>query len=507
MGKITNRTEKFIVERKLYIGMMIFLIVSLLPIMVLAFYNYPCADDFSASDTAYWAWNSTGSFIEVLKAAWENVMFNYREWSGVFMSVFWTSLQFGIFGEQFYGMTTVIAVVLFVCGGCYLAHVIFEKYLNANKYMAGMIAVLYLFTSLQCMPDGNEGLYWHAGVVNYTWAFAFLLMLLGVILSAYKEENKRKKMLKGGLSCILAVLVGGGNYLTALQGSIWFVFLSFIVCALAVRSEKLPMIQALKKNLVVILPTVILLVSFAISVTAPGNKVRMSSASGMGVIDAVMLSFQYCLNVPVQQWMSWRVLALLIPTVLVMWHMAAGSRFSFAYPGIVALLGFCMVSAGFTPNLYAQGHVGGGRLADTIFFIWIFWLYAVVLYFVGWVRNLIGKTQVKQEGLSKRSKACLTVVFGVWVVGSCFQLTISDGIYVGTQAAGSIVTGQAATYKQENEARLKLLYDEETENVEFTGFSNPPELLLFQDITYDANDWLNQVMAEYYGKESVKIIP
>jgi len=86
------------VERKLYIGMMIFLIVSLLPIMVLAFYNYPCADDFSASDTAYWVWNSTDSMLEVLEAAWENVVYNYHKWSGVYASVFWTSLQPGLFG-------------------------------------------------------------------------------------------------------------------------------------------------------------------------------------------------------------------------------------------------------------------------------------------------------------------------------------------------------------------------------------------------------------------------
>ena len=96
------------------------------------------------------------------------------------MSVLWTSLQPGLFGEQFYGVTTLIAVVLFVWGGFYLGSVLLEKYLKADKYIARCIVVLYLFTSIQCMPDGNEGLYWHAGVANYTWAFAFLLLLLGL---------------------------------------------------------------------------------------------------------------------------------------------------------------------------------------------------------------------------------------------------------------------------------------------------------------------------------------
>ena len=56
----------------------------------------------------------------------------------------------------------------------------------------------------------------------------------------------------------------------------------------------------------------------------------------------------------------------------------------------------------------------------------------------------------------------------------------------------------------ENEERLELLHNEEIKEVVFQGFTNPPELLTFQDITNNANDWLNQVMAEYYGKESVR---
>ena len=81
---------------------------------------------------------------------------------------------------------------------------------------------------------------------------------------------------------------------------------------------------------------------------------------------------------------------------------------------------------------------------------------------------------------------------------------IEENIYVGTQAFDSIRTGQAESYRLENESRLALLYNEEIENVVFSGFSDPPQLLLFQDITYDEGDWLNRVMAEYYGKKSVK---
>ena len=233
----------------------------------------------------------------------------------------------------------------------------------------------------------------------------------------------------------------------------------------------------------------------------------MSSAQGMGIVEAVLASFEHGIRMPVSEWFSWRIAILLLMAVPVMWHMAAGSKFTFAHPIWVVIFGFCIFCTAFTPNLYAQGQVGGGRLADTIYFIWIFWLYAITFYLVGWKRNLRNKTKGTKEGFSKDTLRYVLAVSGFWFLASCGQLFLSDGIYVGTQAAASILSGQAQGYRRENEMRLELLKGKENEIVEFPGFSNPPELLLFQDITYDANDWLNTVMAEYYGKESVRVIP
>ena len=494
-----------ITEKRIYMVMLIVFLLSVVPILMLAFYNYPCADDFSASDTAYWAWKSTGSILAVIKAAWENVVYNYMEWSGVFMSVFWTSLQFGIFGERFYGIVTWIAVALFIVSGFYLGYVIFTKYLKVNKYMAGCVIILYLFTSIQCMPDGNEGLYWHAGVVNYTWAFAFCLMLLAVVLSSFREENPKKRILKTLTACLLAICVGGGNYLTALQSSLWLLFVLVLFLFYTVKNRKEKFVVMMKKNLCGILPIVVLWLSFAVSVLAPGNKVRMSESVGLSPVKAVLVSFEYFLKQPIEDWLCWPVIVLLALAIPFMWHLAEESSFSFCYPGAVAFLAFCFVSAAFTPNLYAQGTVGGGRLADTIFFIWIFVLYALTFYVVGWLQKIIQKEKrVSLKGISERSKVYILGMTCFWLMCSALTVMINEDTYIGSLAGDSIMTGQAELYRVENENRLRLLYDNEVEKVVFQGFYDPPRLLLFQDITCDENDWLNQVMAEYYGKESVR---
>ena len=221
-----NKLYEKINLKQIHIVMQIIFWLSLVPILWLALYNYPCADDFTASDTVRIAWLSTGSLWKTFLAVLENVKHNYLNWSGVYASVFWTTLQPSIFGEQYYGIVTFVTIGLLIVGGGYLSHVIFDKYLYVNKELANCVTLIYLFITIQYMPDGNEGLYWHAGVVNYTWAFAFLLLLTGLELSLWKERKRIKRIIKVVLACVMAVFVGGGNYITALQGCIWLLVLN-----------------------------------------------------------------------------------------------------------------------------------------------------------------------------------------------------------------------------------------------------------------------------------------
>ena len=484
--------------------MLVIFLSSLIPIAVLALYNYPCADDFSASDTVHLAWVNTGSIFAVLKAAWGNVVYNYLEWSGVFMSVFWTSLQFGIFGEKYYGIVTLFTIVFLLVGGFYLGHVIFDKYIKADKYLSRSLILLYLFISIQCMPDGNEGMYWHAGVVNYTWAFAFLLMLLGITLSIHIENNVKIKVIKVLLACVLAVCVGGGNFITALQGSIWMATLVAFVVIIGWLKEGRTLQESIKANVNVMIPAMVVIAAFAASVLAPGNKVRIASTTGFGAVKAILVSFYYTLTDPFEKWIAWPIFVIVALAVPFMWQMVKNTQYSYRYPGIVALLGFCFVSAAYTPSLYAQGEAGAGRQDNTVFLIWTIILFAVVFYFLGWVKCNLGITKEATDcNLNQKMKLYIAGVITFWFVFTGLTVMIDEDTYIGTHAGFSIVTGQAKQYREENEQRLELLKSEE-KNIVFTSFSNPPELLIFEDIYENPEEWLNQVMAEYYGKESVR---
>ncbi len=498
MKKISEK----ITEKHMYMAIQIIFWLSLIPILWLALYNYPCADDFTASDSVREAWLTTGSLWRAFVAVMENVKHNYLNWSGVFMSVFWTTLQPSVFGERYYGVVTFITIALLVLGGWYLGKVVFRDYLKVKKDTANSIILLYLFMTIQYMPDGNEGLYWHAGVVNYTWAFAFLLILTGLELSLWKEQKRKKRVIKVVLACIMAVCVGGGNYITALQGCIWLFVINvvFLLQVVVVKKQKMN-----KERILELIPLLVVCAAFGTSVLAPGNAVRIAGSTGFGPIKAVLVSFLYCLEVPFTMWLKWTFYATVALVIPFMWKALNSIEFEFSYPGIVAILGYGIVSASFTPSLYAQASVDAGRLHDTAYFVFVFVVFVVLFYTLGWLRkNVFISTDTIESKLSG-TRCSYILWLSIFILFGCIIDGKANGnVNITASAMTSLISGQAEQYRVENEERLEMLYNSEVKNVVFKSFSNPPELLLFEDITPNPGEWINDTMAVYYGKESVK---
>ena len=381
-----------------------------------------------------------------------------------------------------------------------------EKYFDGNRYQATALSCIYLFLIIQCMPDGNEGLYWHAGVVNYTWAFAFLLMLTGVTLSLIKEENSKKSIVKTILAFVFAVFVGGGNFITALQGCIWMVLIAGLFVYYKIKSEKCGFKNILSSQKKVFVPVITIVAAFGVSVLAPGNQVRIdNTGTGFGSVKAIIMSFAYCLEMPMEEWISFSTLLLLALAVPFMWNVVKNSKIHYVYPGLAAALGFGIASAAFTPNLYAQGSMMAGRLHDTAYFIFITILYMIMFYIIGWIQQTVEIKQVKSKKEMSEKMLFYVVGISVFLAGSSLlDIAVDKDTYVSSSALMSLLSGQAENYRQENEVRLDMLYHSNEEIIEVTGFTNPPELLHFQDVAADENDWVNRAVARYYKKDSIR---
>ena len=70
---------------------------GILPLIAIAPFDHPSADDFNYSVLTRHVWVETGSLSQVLKAAAETTVYYFNEWQGLYVSPFLQALQLAVF--------------------------------------------------------------------------------------------------------------------------------------------------------------------------------------------------------------------------------------------------------------------------------------------------------------------------------------------------------------------------------------------------------------------------
>ena len=98
------------------------LIISAIPLLVAAFYNHPCNDDFTFGLLTKAAWERTHSLWEVLKAAIEQARITWHDWQGTWAAIVIFALQPAIFGEGWYAASTFLLLGALISSVFYFFH-------------------------------------------------------------------------------------------------------------------------------------------------------------------------------------------------------------------------------------------------------------------------------------------------------------------------------------------------------------------------------------------------
>ena len=211
------------------------LLAVIFPLLMIARYNYPSADDWSYGVAGYNAIKRGEGISGVLKGSLETVKDNYLHWEGRFVNSFLASLQPGIWGEKYYGIVawlmigSIIFSEIFLCAG-----LLGKGSGRANRLLAVPIIVPPLILQILYSPYPEESFYWYTGSVNYTFVYGLSLVLLTLFLkmAAAERPPKWKYGLWAVIACVLAVLVGGDNFATSLSSFLTLLILSALfLCA------------------------------------------------------------------------------------------------------------------------------------------------------------------------------------------------------------------------------------------------------------------------------------
>lgn len=477
-------------QSKIAVGMAFaFLCMVLLPLFIIAHFNYPCADDFSDAAVLYRGIRDGNSLGSLIQGAWGEAVRYYKNWQGRYYDDFVACFGFGIAVPKFYFQGTYLVLILFVTSNISFFRTITHRVCKWDSGVSWILAMLITAIQILYVPYPSEAFFWYVGAATYTTANALLLFLGVALIHFYTVDSYKKRMLSGAVSALLVFMIGGSNYATGLLTA------ELLVLALA------GMVLKKKKCYFLSIITVEYLVCFVkFNALAPGNAARMGTTEGMGIIESIVASLRQG-SVFLKEWFHlWVVLFLAVIFILGA-HQVARMNFSFRLPGLVSIITFGLFSSMMTPAFFATASRGPGRFVNMVYFSYYFLLTGNLIYWTGWAAHKYEKFRLA----AMKEVKVLPVLLGYFVLMVvCLKI---NGLQSTNSSSAllSLVKGEASIYLEENKIRWALYEDDVISDVEVGDFSVIPRVLYFDDITEDPADWRNGAVASFFGKNSVRL--
>ena len=501
--KLTERKKMILI----HIAWILALAVILWPLFTIAKYDYPSADDWSFGKYMYRAMQAGEGIAGVFHAIYQTLEQNV--WEARFSILILSALQPAAFGEHFYQITPYLMIGSVILSQFLLLRECIAGQAKENRWLILPIGIPMAILQVLYCPYPEESFYWYNGSVNYTFVYSLSLVLLTLYLEiALRETGKAKRVVLTVLACLLAILVGGNNFSTSV--STMCLLLCLQILFLIYRKD------AFRRTWVITLLETLSVLKCA---TSPLTTARINGNFGGSVantpIMAILLSFERTfLNII--SWTNLKTLLVLLLILPFLWKAVRKMQYTFRLPGLFTALSFGVYASQATATIYVDNTMGGGRQGAILWYFYVLWMAANVMYWCGWIAKCDAiKTQPadKPDQTDKRGKidrlAQKYLLRYCTVAGILLAAAVLFGNVQSTtsyRAYRMWRNGWAQAYGAGWEERLKVLKDDSVKNPVFTPL-NYVELLMYTDLQPEGGyTWVNGACAEYYGKESVTVV-
>ncbi len=521
--KREQKKQSSSVERFLAAGLGLFYFLSLIPIIIVGFFNFPSADDINMGIYAHDVFAKTGNIAATLWKGIELAWHDYLNWMGYYTSTALMSVPPSVFGEQFYAASTFILILILSAAVAFFMHTLLGRFLGMDGARVSIISSLTLMLMVQSLPAGMarvEAFFWYCSGANYIMTFSLGALWLSLVIRLAVTEKHRVGLTVW--SCVTGFLLGGGNMMTSLCCTtagvlllIWLAIPAGIKNSIAADPDPGQgqaghsgvKSQSFKRLLA---PVLFLLAGFLACCLAPGNSVRESITEGFGPVKSIAVALLYTATFCINSWTRFEHILVLLFAAPFFWSDAPRiKRLSFRYPLLVTVLAYGLISANAVPPLYALGQIDAGRLQALLYMQYVLLIVLTEGYLIGWLRlRVLGLTQEPAEnsaGKGRTRTIYLAALAAAFIAISALAAAADNDYYTVTEAVRELADGLASGYAGENAARLKILKDPSVTDAVLEPYRNRPALLLYDEPGADPENWINDGMARYYGKNSVRV--
>ena len=492
------------------IAVVFFAVLCLLPLLLIARYDHPCADDYGYGYEAHMAWRSTHSITETLKAAIHTMKHTYHTWQGTFTSIFLMALTPAVFGEQYYVIVPYIMLGILTLSILYLSKVVVHDILKGSIANSIILAIILLFMMIEGIYTPASAFFWYNAAVHYTFMQAFMFLMIAFALRSATTDKKAIAVVACIMASFSAFVVSGGNYLNALIGMVLFVSLVGLFVFLFVWNKK-KRVEEEKKNpfgkfYLLFIPFAVYTTGFVVNVIAPGNSIRGENFPDTPAVSAILQSFasgfQYC-----GEWMSLFTLVLMILALPALWAVTGKTKFRFRMPLLVLLFSFCLFSASFTSSHYGLGCAGLPRTFNNCKMLYHLLLVVNEAYFIGWLQaKLKASSKEKVKEFAIIHGLVFYAVVSVALAGVFLSCDDKEAYYPSYASFKYMREGFALHYHVQYLERITILNGPE-KTVYLKEIEPKLNVLYVVDIKTNSGVWRNQQYARWHGKDAVILIP
>lgn len=487
-------------ENTILYSTIIFFIISLIPIFLIAKYDYATGDDYGYSAVTKWAWINSGSVYTVIKAALDQVKNYYYGWQGTWLSLFLFAFQPEAFVWHSYWTVPVFTVLVQCIVTLYFGYYFLKKRAGISPKISISITLIVLFLLLQFIDSTKSGIYWYNGVIHYM--LPFIIALIAIINGDAFIQHSRFTNLIVLILCQTAL--GGQSYQAALLAPLTIAIIMGMDFLTISRSQRNKWVR---KMLWLLIPFSCELIGLTISALAPGNKVRGRDSFGFSIsnIENAFLSATYSTISDIQSYITNKLViflfVIIITLLMIKYLPQKGTKEYYKYPLLFILLIFLLNVAMHIPEAFANVSVSGG-VPNTNFQVFIISLIATIEYLIGWIKRL---------NLSafnfQRHKKLYTILAIMGMVLIAFVGKRSIKISTDYICLNYYLSGQASDYHDQMELQYMLLTQDDEPDVVVPMINNEQGPLMHMPIVDDVTNFTNASAAKFYGKNTIISIP
>ena len=481
-----------------------FSLLLLVPLYRILPYTAPWYDDYNFGGFVKSFLNEERSLSSALQGAWYCIRTQWYAWQGTFGSIFFMCMIPTVWSDSLYFLGPLFLITILVLALFLLMGVLCKKVLGADAWTALPLQAFLAVMGVEFIYTIYSGFYWYNAGMHYVGMHSFMLLLTAAWICLLKGSGKVSMVICFLWSLLGAVISGGANFVTALQGIL--IGLSLVALGILLKSRRTFWLM----------PSLLIYVmAFSINVSAPGNQVRkninVSAGLGMDPVSAIWRSFVEAIR---YAWLFCGIITILVLILLapLIWRMLQTVSFTFRFPGLVLLWSFCLYSTGFTPSLYSLGHAGLSRTLNVVKITYQVLLVVNEIYWLGWLKGKLSEGKILKGKLSKKEKGTFQgarwwfyPLIGVLMLGAFFLEKQPFANYASYATYHFVHTGEAYNFYHEYLDRMEVIKDG-GEDVVVTPYLYSPGVIMPYELSSDPQDEANRAIASWYGKNSVTCV-